>query len=70
MTDLKRPVKRVLRNARVPYGVKPELILTLYPDGRIGFRELGRRREYQVDAGTIYARLVRDETAPKGRRKA
>lgn len=66
MTTLKKPVKRTTTVNSVPHGINPRLVITLYPSGAIGLREHGRRKEYLVDAGTLYARLVSAE-ARKGR---
>lgn len=57
MTYLTKPVRRATR-ARVPYGVNEIVIVTLYPGGVIGFREKKRRKEYQLDIGTLYVRAV------------
>lgn len=66
MTALTKPVKRSTP-ARVPHGITPILVIMLYPGGMIGLRELGRRREYQVEAGALYARLVQAEVAERRR---
>lgn len=70
MTRLTKPVKRTTGWA-APYGVKPEVVITLYPGGRIGLRELGRRKEVQVSAAVIYTRalLAERQAAKKARRK-
>ena len=61
MTTLtSKPVRRKVR-VKAPHGVNPELVITLYPGGIIGLREAGRRREYHVAAGSLYARLVTQE---------
>lgn len=54
MTDLRKPTKRIARGCRVPHRVKPDLVITLYPGGTVGIRELGRRKEVQLDAGVLY----------------
>lgn len=66
MTALSRPVRRSAK-CRVPHGVNPVLVITLYPEGLIGLREQRRRKEYTVDAGSLYARLVAAEARGKGR---
>jgi hypothetical protein len=66
MTQLQKPVTR--RTAvQVPHGIRPVLAVTLYPGGILSLREHGRRREYQVNLGTLYARLVREGTGKRGR---
>lgn len=75
MTDLNKPLSRRTR-ASVPHGVKPEIIVTLYPGGTIGLRESGRRKsaEYCLDVGALYVRAVQNKIAydrlQKGKAKA
>ncbi len=66
MTDLNKPVTRRTR-AIVPHGVKPEIVVTLYPGGTMGLREAGRRRkhEYCLDIGKLYVRAVENAIATK-----
>lgn len=62
MTTLaSKPVRRKVRVAGMPHGIKPDLVIVLYPNGIIGLREARRRREYQVTVGSLYARLVAQE---------
>lgn len=56
-TACTKPVKRKVR-ANVPFGVNPDIILTIYPSGVIGLRESRRRREYIVSIGMIYQNAV------------
>lgn len=51
------PTRRVVR-ARVPHGVKPEIVVSVYPGGEIGLREQGRRDEYKLDAGVLYVNAL------------
>lgn len=52
--------------ASVIHGVNPNLVITLYPRGVIGIRELRRRKEFCFDAGTLYVRaLVNDSRKGK-----
>ena len=69
MIRLSRPVRRTTTSGPVPHGVKSEMVITLYPGGLIGLRELGRRREYTISAGVLYARLVGAEAWTTGRRR-
>lgn len=64
MTNLLKPISRRTR-AAVPHGVKPELVVTLYPGGTIGLRESGRRKsaEYCLDIGALYVRAVQNKIA-------
>jgi hypothetical protein len=59
MTTLSKIVSR-LASVSVPHGVKPEIVITLYPGGTIGLRESGRRKatEVYIDAGTLYVRCL------------
>ncbi len=71
MTALNRPVSRKTP-ANVPHGVKPEIVVTLYPGGTIGLREAGRRRESEVclDVGRLYVRAVQNKLAGERLQKA
>jgi len=71
MTDLNKAVTRRTR-ANVPHGVKPEIVVTLYPGGTIGLRETGRRRkhEYCLDIGRLYVRAVQAKLAFEGMQRA
>lgn len=57
MTALTKRVVRKTRG-RVPHGVRAEIVVTLYPGGIIGLRELGRRKEYDFEVGALYSRAV------------
>ncbi len=60
MTALTKPVSRRAR-VRVPHGVRPEIIVTLYPGGELGLRESGRptRTEQRLDLGTLYVLAIK-----------
>ncbi len=62
MTDLNKAISRRTR-ASVPHGVKPEIIVTLYPGGTIGLRENGRRKHTEVfcDVGRLYQKAVENK---------
>ncbi len=51
------PTRRVAR-VRVPHGVRPEIVISVYPGGQIGLRELGRQDEYVLDAGVLYVNTL------------
>jgi len=53
-----KPTRRRVR-AAVPYGVNPEIVVTIYPAGIIGLREGRRRREYVLPVGLIYQNAVK-----------
>ena len=55
------PIRHAVRRrvpCTVPHGIRPELILTIYPNGILGLREKGRRLELVQDAGALYAKLL------------
>lgn len=61
MTESTKPVRRKIR-ARVPHGVKPCLVVTLYPAGVLGLRELGRpaNTEQKLHVGELYVAAVKE----------
>lgn len=62
MTDLLKPVRRVVRNAAARgSGFSPDIAVTLYPGGVLGFRELRRRKEYKLSVEGLMALAVRRE---------
>ena len=71
MTDLRRPVRRRVSLPRGPVSV------TLYPDGRIGFREHKRRTEFALPLARVFVlaadayqqQLKADRKAAKAARK-
>jgi hypothetical protein len=58
VTKLKKRVARQVECGVVPHGVATIIAVALYPGGVIGLREHRRRREYMVEVGPLYARLV------------
>lgn len=64
MTDLRTVLVRRTR-ADVPHGVKPEIVVTLYPNATLGLKESGRRRASEVclDIGKLYVRGVQNRVA-------
>jgi hypothetical protein len=56
-TLLTKPVRRK-SPWRAPHGVRPDVVITIYPGAIIGLRELGRRKEVKVSAATIYTRAL------------
>ena len=63
MTDLK---KAVTRRTLLPRG---KFAVTLYPEGYIGFREHGRRKEYRLPLALAYLRAVEASIPPKKPRR-
>jgi hypothetical protein len=56
----------------VPHNCKPDIIMEVYPNGRLIFREAGRRKTsgYATTAGAIYSRLLMNEAKAKVLAKA
>ena len=70
MTRATKPVSRVVSPRTLPHGVTPEIVITVYPGGVIGLRELRRRKEFRLDAGTLYVAEVRKETIARAGRRS
>jgi hypothetical protein len=60
MTDLVKPIKRIARGLSVPHGIKPDLVITIYPGGIVGIKEHSRsmRSEIQYSASALYEQGV------------
>lgn len=59
VTACKRKVRRKVDvSGQAPRGVKDTIVVTIYPSGRIGLRELRCRREYIVSVAMLYRRQV------------
>jgi hypothetical protein len=69
MIDAVSPVRRKVR-PHVPHGVRPQIVVTIYPDATIGLRELGRavRTEQRFDVGQLYVGAVASAVARMNRR--
>lgn len=69
MTHLGKPLRRTCSWA-APHGVAPAVVITLYPGGTIGLRELRRRKEVLLSAATLYthALLAERRLVKKARR--
>lgn len=63
MTDLTKPVRRVARGVIRTHGLRPSVVITLYPGGVIGIREHGRRKEYQIPAESVLTLAITREAA-------
>jgi hypothetical protein len=63
--DCKRQVKRkpfrVVRveDRNVAYNVNPKIVIEVWPNGTLTFREAKRRRKYHASTADIYSMLVR-----------
>ena len=60
MTACTKPVRRKCR-AHVPHGVTDQIVVTIYPGGCIGLRELRRRKEYVLEVGELYVQAIHAE---------
>jgi len=60
MTKLTKPVRRTA-HLNVAHGIKPDIVVTLYPGGILGLRESGRRQEYRVALAALMERAVIDD---------
>ena len=71
MTTAKKPVTRRVITTPAAWGIKPEIAVTIYPDGEIGLRELGRKTQshVRIDIGELYVYLVRQRVARLKREK-
>jgi len=64
MTKLStKPIRRCV-HAQVPHGCKSEIVVTIYPNNLIGFRESGRalRTEQTCKIGELYVTLLDNAT--------
>lgn len=55
-----KPLARLLYT-RPSHGIRPEIVVTIYPTGELGFRELGRpsRTEQRLGVATLYEGAIR-----------
>jgi len=61
MTELKKPVRRettILLDNRLTVRNKDRIIVTLYPDQTIGFRQHKCRREYLLPLAACYKMAI------------
>jgi hypothetical protein len=63
-TILSKPVRRQTPWP-APHGVAPQVVITLYPGGVIGLREIRRRREVQLSASMLYTQALLKEAREK-----
>lgn len=47
-----------VRDASAPHGIRPQLILSVYPNGMLEIREHGRRMKVQTTLADVYARAL------------
>jgi hypothetical protein len=59
-----KPTKRVV-TTHAPFGIRPNIVVSVHPNGMIGLRELGRRKEYELDIAALYVSAVRAEVREK-----
>lgn len=65
MTTLNKPISRKAETIPAAYGIRSELIITLYPRGIIGLRESGRRATSEItfDGSELYLEGIRRKLA-------
>ena len=61
MTDLSKPVRRVARGVVQTHGLRPDVVVTLYPGGVLGIRELKRRKEWTIPLEAVLTLAIRKE---------
>jgi len=72
MTELKKPVRRtaiLLTDHRIKPRDGDRIIITLYPDQTIGFRQYRTRREYRLPLATCFKMAVLAEAEAKKKAK-
>jgi len=72
MTELKKPVRRtatLLIDNRQTARSKDRIIISLYPDQTIGFRQYRTRREYRLPLATCFKMAVLAEAEAKKKAK-
>jgi len=73
MTELKKPVRRtteLLLDNRIQARDRDRIIVTLYPDLTIGFKQYKRRREYHLPLAVCYKLAILEHGKEERRRKA
>ena len=72
MTKLTKPVVRIttiLTDHRREDRSSDRVVVTLYPGGLIGFRQLRSKTEYVLDLATAYTLAMRIEVESKRKQK-
>jgi hypothetical protein len=71
MTDLTKPVRRVVLQATVyEAGAERPVVATLHPNGTVGFRTKGCKREYCLPISKCYVMAVDAHVKDEKRKKA
>ena len=68
MTALGKPLRRTT-SWHAPHGVAERVVITLYPGGAIGLREVRRRKEVILNAATLYTQALLAERRQAKRQK-
>ena len=68
LTHEDKPTKRVV-TTHAPHGVRPNIVVSVHPNGILGLRELGRRKGYELDIAALYVSAVRAEVREKQAKK-
>jgi hypothetical protein len=60
-TRATKPLCRMVYSSHVAHGTRPEIVITIYPNGEIGLREFGRPRRFEqrLEVGTLYSQAIR-----------
>jgi len=69
MTRLEKPVKRLSSSMIREQGQMRPIVVILHPQGTIGFRAKGYRREYQLPVDYCYRQAVAAKVADDKRAK-
>ena len=64
LTSEDKATKRVV-TTHAPFGVRPNIVVSVHPNGMLGLRELGRRKEYELDIAALYVSALRAEVRNK-----
>lgn len=73
MTNLEKPIRRrttLLLDNRTRGRRVDQVVVTLYPNGTIGFRPARRRREYIITLSHCYAAAIRAAALTNGKTNA
>ena len=68
---IRKPYRQIrVHDRNVGHGIRPQLVVAVWPDGRIEIREHKRRLSISVTAGTIYERaLIQQALAERRQRR-
>lgn len=67
-TRLTKPLRRQVAWRPTMHGLKPLLVVTLYPGGIVSLREPRCRRTVELDLGKLYVQQLLELVRPPARR--